>query len=130
MVHRVTLLVLVAGLLALPVVAGEAEKDGPKAEKKDEGRRGPPAGMIAKFILDHAQELALTDDQKAKIEEWAKEHKPEGKPEGKKPEGEKAEGKHGKGPFADILTEEQRAKLHELLKAARPERKGKEDEKK
>ena len=120
--HRVALLVLVAGLLALPVVAGEAEKDGPRPEKKDEGRRGPPMGMVGKFILDHAQELTLTDEQKAKIENWLKDHKPpEGRPEGKKPEG-----RHGKGPFADILTEEQRTKLHELLKAARPEKKEKE----
>jgi len=130
MMHRVALLVLVAGVLAFPVVAGEAGKGGPKAEKKDEGRRGPPMGMIGKFILDHAKELALTDEQKAKIEAFLKEHKPEGRPEGrpegKKPDGEKAEGKHGKGPFADILTEEQRAKLHELLKAARPEKKERE----
>jgi len=131
MVHRLALLALVAGVLAFPVVAGEAEKDGPKAEKKGEGRRGPPMGMIGKFILDHAKELALTDEQKAKIEAFLKEHKPgEGRPEGRPPEGKGPEGKHGKGPFADLLTEEQRAKLHELLKVARPEKKEKETEEK
>jgi len=131
MMHRVALLVLVAGILAMPIVAGEAEKDGPKAERKREGHRGHPMGMIGKFILDHAKELALTDKQKAKIEAFLKDHKPgEGKPEGRPPEGKGPEGRHGKGPFANLLTEEQKAKLHELLKSARPEKKEKETEEK
>ena len=124
MMHRVA---LVVAFLALPLFGGEAEGKG-------EGPRPPRPGMVIKFVLDHAQELALTDDQKAKIEVLVKEHagkKPEGRPEGKpegRPEGkpESKDGRHGKGPLADILTEEQSAKLKELLKANRPERKEEE----
>ena len=123
MLHRMSWLVL-AVVLALPAFGGEAEKgDGP---------RRPRPGMILKFVMDHAQDLGLTDEQKQKIETLIKERAdkkpPEGRPEGEgrpedKPEGR--EGRHGKGPLADILTEEQNAKLRELLKAGRPERKDK-----
>jgi len=124
MMHRV---VLVLAFLALPLFGGEADGKG-------EGPRPPRPGMVIKFVLDHAQELALTDDQKAKIEALVKEHagkRPEGRPEGKpegRPEGkpEGKDGRHGKGPLADILTEEQSAKLKELLKAGRPDRKEEE----
>jgi Spy/CpxP family protein refolding chaperone len=119
--NRIFWVVLVFAMLALPayVIAGE-----PDAKGDDKGKtehRRPPMGMVGKFILDHAKELAVTDEQKAKIEAILKEHQDDAKPpkaEGKpepKPEG-KAEGKHGKGPFADILTEEQHNKLREMLK--------------
>jgi len=125
--HRLALIVLAAGLLAAPAFCGEAEGKG-------EGGRGPRHGMVIKFVLDHAKELALTDDQKDKIEALVKEHearKGEGRPEPKRGEGRpegKAEGKH-RGPLADILTEEQGAKLHELLKANRPEGKKESEDK-
>lgn len=124
MMHRVALALV---FLALPLFGGEAEGKG-------ESPRPPRPGMVIKFVLDHAQELVLTDDQKAKIEALVKEHagkRPEGRPEGKpegRPEGkpEGKDGRHGKGPLADILTEEQSAKLKEMLKAGRPDRKEEE----
>ena len=114
------MLVLAFGLLAMPAFCGEADGKGKQEER--EGRRGPPLGMIGKFILDHAKDLGLTDEQKTKIEEAlkaAKDAPPPPKPEEK---GEAKDGKHGKGPFSDILTEEQKTKLKDLLKAERPPR--------
>ncbi len=113
--------------------------------------RPPPPQVIGKFILAHATDLNLTDDQKTKIETWLKDHPGkegggpggggagggEGKAErhkGPPPGGGAAGGGGGgaggggavdgqkpKGPFADILTKEQHDKLHELLMAARPQ---------
>jgi len=130
---RAAWMVLVLGILALPLgvaVGGQAAEGngGPPAAKPGEGPRPPKPGVIGKFILAHAQELNLTEDQKQKIEAWLKEHPGDGqgKPgggHGKPGEGagKPADVKHGKGPFADILAEEQHAKLLELLKAERPE---------
>ena len=127
MLHRMAWLALVFGFLYLPVFGGEAEGKG-------EGPRPPRPGMMLKFVMDHAQELGLTDEQKQKIEGMLKEHadkkppeggpgRPEGRPEGKS-EGRngRGPGRHGRGPLAGILTEEQHAKLIELLKAGRPDR--------
>jgi Spy/CpxP family protein refolding chaperone len=118
--NRISWVVLVFAMLALPAYVTAGEPDAKPDRHGKEDRQRPPMGMVGKFILAHAQELALTDDQKAKIEAIMKEQaENKGKPEPKaepKPEG-KAEGKHGKGPFADILTEEQHNKLREMLKA-------------
>ena len=126
---RAAWMVLVFGMLALPVgVAVGGEGGGGHGGAQGEGQRPPPPGVIGKFILAHAQELSLTDEQKQKIEAWLKEHPGDGqgKPgggHGKPGEGagKPADVKHGKGPFADILAEEQHAKLLELLKAERPQ---------
>ena len=119
MLYRI--IILLAVLLAVPAFGAEAEG-------KDGGPRPPKPGMVIKFVLDHATELVLTDDQKAKIEALVKDHearkgdepKKEGPPPEGRPEG-KMERRRG-GPLMDILTEEQNAKLRELLKANRPER--------
>lgn len=142
-------MVLVFSMLALPVgVALGGEAGGGNDGAQGEGHRPPPPGVIGKFILAHAQELSLTDDQKQKVQAWLDAHpgdgqgkpggdhgKPgdgQGKPggghgkpgEGAGKPGEGAgkagDGKAGKGPFADILTEEQHNKLREMLKAERP----------
>jgi len=131
--NRAAWMVLVLGILALPVgvaVGGEAgggDGGAPNAKPGDPPRP-PRPGVIGKFILAHAQELSLTDDQKQKIEAWLKEHQGDGpgKPgagAGKPGDGAGKAGdpKHGKGPFADILTEEQHTRLRELLKAERPQ---------
>jgi Spy/CpxP family protein refolding chaperone len=133
--NRFAWLVLLFGMLALPagvLVSGEGE-GGPPAGRKDEGPRPPRPGVIGKFILEHAQELNLTEDQtqqiKALLKEHQKEHQGEGPghPGGPGKPGDGADkpgdGKHGEGPFAEILTEEQHNKLREMLKAGRP-RKG------
>jgi len=109
---------VVLALLALPAFCGEPEGKGRAGEKTEEGAHRPKPGMIAKFILAHAQDLNITDEQKQKIETWVKEHQEDNK--GKPPE--KAESKpekHGKGPFSEILTDEQQNKLKELLKTLR-----------
>jgi Spy/CpxP family protein refolding chaperone len=138
--NRTAWTVSVFGILALLVgvaVGGAAAEGngGPPVAKTGEGPPPPTPGVIGKFILAHAQELNLTEDQKQKIEAWLKEHQGEGpgKPGGGagtpgdgagKPGagvGKAGDAKHGKGPFADILTDEQHAKLRELLKAEGPQ---------
>jgi Spy/CpxP family protein refolding chaperone len=91
--------------------------DAPDAPNKP-GERRPPPVQIAKFILAHAQELSLTDDQKQKFEAILKEHQGERPP---RPGGEDA-GKPGEGPFAGVLTQEQREKMRELMKAEHGDR--------
>jgi hypothetical protein len=95
---RTALAILV--LLALPAFSAEPEAKGER-HKTGEGQRPPrpEPGVVAKFILSHAQELSLTNEQKVKIEAFVKEHQE--KPEGVKPEGKKTEvdGKHGELPL-------------------------------
>ena len=67
--------------------AGEADGAGKK-------RQGGPAGM-ANLLLQHADELGLTADQKTKLEDMAK------------------------GPMS-LLTDDQKKKAKELVAAARP----------
>jgi hypothetical protein len=122
-------MVLAFGILALPIgIAVGGEAAGGNVGAPGEGHPPPKPGVIGKFILAHAQQLNLTDDQKQKIEAWLKDHQGDGpgKPGGGagKPgdgAGKAGDAKHGKGPFADILTEEQHNKLRDLLKAERPQ---------
>jgi Spy/CpxP family protein refolding chaperone len=88
--------------------AAEGQDAPPKA-----GERRPPPGMVLKFILAHAQELGLTDEQKQKFEAIQKEHEGERPPRPGAGEG----GGPGEGPFAGVLTPEQREKMRELMKA-------------
>lgn len=67
--------------------AGEADGAGKK-------RQGGPAGM-ANLLLQHADELGLTADQKAKLEDMAK------------------------GPMS-LLTDDQKKKAKDIVTAARP----------
>ena len=125
-------IVLVFGILALPVgVAVGGEAAGGNGGAPGQGHPPPPPGVIGKFILAHAQELGLTEDQKQKIEAWLTAHQREGqgKPGGGAGKAGGGAGKPGaggggpgKGPFADILTEEQHNKLRGLLKAEPPQR--------
>ena len=77
----------IALVTAGSLCAADAEGNGKK-------RPGGPAGQAA-VLLQHADELGLTADQKAKLEEMAK------------------------GPFS-ILTEDQKKKAKDIITAARP----------
>lgn len=86
------------------------------------GERCPPPGAVLKFILAHAQELSLTDEQKEKFETILKEHQGE-RPRPDVPKGERLQrldgegGGPGGGVLTGVLTQEQREKLRELVKA-------------
>ena len=121
-------------VLSLAVTTAMAAEGGKEGEGRKGGRR-PPPGMIAKFALEHAEQLSLTTEQKTKLEELlakAKDGPPGDRPPGDRPPGDRPpekkehgpEGRKGPpdgGPVFDILTEEQRGKLKELLKAEHPE---------
>lgn len=108
--------------LALSFTGMAKAEEGPGPDAKAERKR-PPHPIL--FILDHAKELGITDEQKAKLEELREKvlkhldgAKPEGKPEKPSEEARKAL----REQFEKILTAEQIEKLKEMMKQFRPER--------
>ncbi|MGD0093638.1 MAG: hypothetical protein ABSE73_27325 [Planctomycetota bacterium] len=145
-------IVLVLGILVLPAgVAVGGDAGGGNGGAPSQGHRPPPPEVIGKFILAHAQDLNLTDDQKQKVQDWLTAHPGDGSGQagggpgqggggpgkggggagqggGGAGQGGGGAGKAGgggggpgHGPFANILTPEQHNKLHELLKAEHPQ---------
>ncbi|HEY3323645.1 MAG TPA: hypothetical protein VGP72_24535 [Planctomycetota bacterium] len=99
--------VMVFGILVLPAAMAVAADNGggnggpPPGGKPGEGPHHPPPPVIGKFILAHADQLSLTDDQKQKIADRIKEIEAKG-PKGPPPDGGTADGtgkppKHGDG---------------------------------
>ena len=97
-----------------------AEGDGNGPPKHGNRHRG---GRI-QFILDHAKDLSLTDDQKTKLQALVPAG--DGKTEGGDSKPAAGEGKgDGLGEKVKaILTEEQQTKLQELIKARQEQHKG------
>jgi len=108
---------------SLHAAAGDAGSADPAGANGGHGHRhhGHP---VIQFILNHATELSLTDDQKTKLEELEK-SLPEPQPGAHKPEagagageGEKVKEHTGevREKIESILTKEQIEKLKELMK--------------
>lgn len=95
------LLTITVGQIFAAEDGGDRRPPGPPPDKGgrpdgDKGHRPPPGGNpMVRMILQHAAELNLTDEQKAKLEEM------------------------GKGPMA-LLTDEQKKKLKEFMPPPRP----------
>jgi hypothetical protein len=120
-------------LFASPLLRAEGEGEGGKGagagEHKKGDRPGPMGGGMIKFVLDHAEDLKLTEEQKTKIQDLLKNAKAPGKPDGAKPGEGGAPPAEEKRPnpraeLEKILAKEQLDKLKELQKAAHDKKEG------
>ena len=111
-------------LVSLPALRADDTQDGPP---KTDKRRGPRGGGPIKFILDHADDLSLTAEQKTQLQALAKTFKDSHPPKPTAADGGGGGTAAGGPPskfkeeVEKILTKDQLDKLHELMKAAHPE---------